>query len=224
VIDEFSFFDIDVLYDLVASLPKTDSLRFIIAGTVFTKASMEYFPKFLRSPLLVPHMPAPPSRAKQIKFLEHLGHVRMDFDSADSAFHGLLNLLPTSTQTLIICSGCQEADALGEKCRSEELTVSVVHGSMDFHTRTTVLQELRTGCSRVLITTNGFVPGLDVQQVSLVVFWHVPSSPFVYLHVAGRTGRFGREGGVVTFVHGYERENDRVLKEVEEFVGPIRKK
>lgn len=48
--------------------------------------------------------------------------------------------------------------------------------------------------SRVLITTDVWARGIDVQQVSLVINYDLPSSREAYLHRIGRSGRFGRKG------------------------------
>lgn len=88
--------------------------------------------------------------------------------------------------------------------------VSVLHGAYEGANRDSVLDEFRTGVSKVLITTNVLARGIDVSSVSMVINYDIPmkgpprnESPDAetYLHRIGRTGRFGRVGCSITFVH-----------------------
>ena len=78
---------------------------------------------------------------------------------------------------------------------------------MDRETRDKVIDEFRVGTTKVLITTNVLARGIDVLGVSLVVNFDIPLTrdrlpdPETYLHRIGRTGRFGRKGSAINFVH-----------------------
>jgi late competence protein required for DNA uptake (superfamily II DNA/RNA helicase) len=61
-------------------------------------------------------------------------------------------------------------------------TVSATHGDMDQNTRDIIMREFRSGSSRVLITTDLLARGIDVQQVSLVINYDLPTQPENYLH------------------------------------------
>lgn len=66
--------------------------------------------------------------------------------------------------------------------------------------------------SRVIITTDVFARGIDVQQVSLVINYDLPNNRELYIHRIGRSGRFGRKGVAINFV----RNDDlRILKDIE---------
>jgi len=75
--------------------------------------------------------------------------------------------------------------------------------------RDTLLNDFRTGKSKVLITTNVLARGIDVSTVSMVINYDIPMKgmgdrepdPETYLHRIGRTGRFGRVGVSISFVH-----------------------
>lgn len=72
-------------------------------------------------------------------------------------------------------------------------------------------------CSRVLITTDIWARGIDVQTVGLVVNYDLPQTAAVYLHRIGRSGRFGRRGVAISFVGGYgEKEDIRHLETIAE--------
>ena len=66
--------------------------------------------------------------------------------------------------------------------------------------RSLVMREFRSGSSRVLISTDLIARGIDVQQVSLVVNYDLPTSRENYIHRVGRSGRFGRKGVAINLV------------------------
>jgi translation initiation factor 4A len=76
------------------------------------------------------------------------------------------------------------------------------------------MKEFRSGSSRVLITTDLLARGIDVQQVSLVINYDLPTNRENYIHRIGRGGRFGRKGVAINFVTD---EDQRTLKDIEEF-------
>jgi len=98
-------------------------------------------------------------------------------------------------------------------------TVSVIMGQdMDSKERDTVIDDFRIGKNKVLIATNVLARGIDVIQVSLVVNYDIPvdqnnrADPETYVHRIGRTGRFGRKGVAINFVH--DRQSLDILKKI----------
>merc|ERR1712070_768399 len=75
--------------------------------------------------------------------------------------------------------------------------------------RDSIMEEFRLGKSRQLIATDLLGRGVDVQQVSLVINYDVPTSKEFYIHRIGRSGRFGRKGVALNFM----RDEDRPLLE-----------
>merc|ERR1712156_1084034 len=80
--------------------------------------------------------------------------------------------------------------------------------------RELVMREFRSGSSRVLITTDLLARGIDVQRVSLVINYDLPSNRENYIHRIGRSGRFGRKGVAINFVTS---EDIPEMKELEQF-------
>jgi len=89
-----------------------------------------------------------------------------------------------------------------------------MHGEMAQLERDLVMKEFRTGCSRVLITTDLLCRGIDIQQVSLVINYDLPLNKEKYIHRIGRSGRFGRKGVAVNFVIP---SDGKFLNETEKF-------
>lgn len=98
--------------------------------------------------------------------------------------------------------------------REANFTVSYMHGSMPQKERDAIMAEFRAGQSRVLITTDVWGRGLDVQQVSLVICYDLPLNRELYIHRIGRSGRFGRKGVAINFVTS---EDVRILRDIEQY-------
>jgi len=118
------------------------------------------------------------------------------------------------TQAVIFCNTRRKVDWLTERMHERDFTVSSMHGDMDQKERDIVMREFRTGSSRVLITTDLLARGIDVQQVSLVINYDLPTNRENYIHRIGRGGRFGRKGVAINFV---TEDDKRTLKDIEQF-------
>merc|ERR1712083_1162786 len=80
--------------------------------------------------------------------------------------------------------------------------------------RDSIMNDFRTGKTRVLITTDIWARGLDVHQISLVINYDLPNNRENYIHRIGRSGRFGRKGVAINFVrHG----ETRILRDIEQY-------
>lgn len=120
----------------------------------------------------------------------------------------------TITQAVIFCNTRRKVDWLTEKLHSREFTVSAMHGDMEQKAREVLMKEFRSGSSRVLITTDLLARGIDVQQVSLVINYDLPTNRENYIHRIGRGGRFGRKGVAINFV---TTDDVRMLRDIEQF-------
>ena len=100
----------------------------------------------------------------------------------------------TITQAVMFCNTRKKVDWLTEQMRASNFTVASMHGDMPQKERDAIMQEFRQGTSRVLITTDIWARGIDVQQVSLVINYDLPINRENYIHRIGRSGRFGRKG------------------------------
>jgi translation initiation factor 4A len=120
----------------------------------------------------------------------------------------------TITQACIFCNTRRKVDMLTEQMLAREFTVSAMHGDMEQKQREVLMKEFRTGSTRVLITTDLLARGIDVQQVSLVINYDLPTNRENYIHRIGRGGRFGRKGVAINFVTA---DDVRMMREIEQF-------
>ncbi|KAF6161028.1 hypothetical protein GIB67_007669 [Kingdonia uniflora] len=122
------------------------------------------------------------------------------------------------TQSVIFVNTRRKVDWLRDQMRSKDHTVSATYGDMDQNPRDGIMQEFRSGSSRVLITTDLLARGIDVQQVSLVINLDLPTQPENYLHRIGRSGRFGKKGVAINFV---TKDEERILSDIQMFYNVV---
>jgi ATP-dependent RNA helicase len=120
----------------------------------------------------------------------------------------------TITQAVIFCNTKKKVEWLTMKMRDANFTVSSMHGGIEQAERDAVMSEFRQGNSRVLIATDVWARGLDVQQVSLVINYDLPNSRELYIHRIGRSGRYGRKGVAINFV---KSDDIRILRDIEQY-------
>lgn len=120
----------------------------------------------------------------------------------------------TINQALIYCNKRQRAEWLAEKMSGQGFPLSFIHGEMDVEERRRRMADFRKGNVRVLIATDMLARGIDVQQVSLVINFELPTDRANYIHRIGRAGRFGRKGVTINLI---SPEDSRALGEIESF-------
>jgi len=120
----------------------------------------------------------------------------------------------TITQAIIYCNTRRKVEWLSDEMQRRDFTVSSMHSDMDMNDRDLVMREFRSGSSRVLISTDLLARGIDVQQVSVVLNFDLPSNRENYIHRIGRSGRFGRKGVAINFV---TQDSFRYLADIERF-------
>lgn len=120
----------------------------------------------------------------------------------------------TINQALIYCNKRQRAEWLAEKMSAQGFPVSFIHGEMDVEERKKRMADFRRGNVRVMIATDMLARGIDVQQVSLVINFELPTDRANYIHRIGRAGRFGRKGITINLISPEDR---RALGEIESF-------
>jgi ATP-dependent RNA helicase DeaD len=116
------------------------------------------------------------------------------------------------TLAFVFCRTRTEVDELTETLNGRGYRSEALHGGMSQEQRDRVMRRVRSGATDLLIATDVAARGLDVEQVSHVVNYDVPSAPESYVHRIGRTGRAGREGTAITLV---EPREHRLLRNIE---------
>ncbi len=113
---------------------------------------------------------------------------------------------------LVFCRTRDEVDQLTETLNARGYRAEALHGGMSQEQRDRVMGRLRGGTADLLVATDVAARGLDVEQLTHVVNYDVPSAPDAYVHRIGRVGRAGREGVAITLA---EPREHRMLKTIE---------
>jgi ATP-dependent RNA helicase DeaD len=113
---------------------------------------------------------------------------------------------------LVFCRTRGEVDQLTETMNGRGYRAEALHGGMDQAQRERVIGRLRDGTAELLIATDVAARGLDIDTLTHVVNYDVPSAPDSYVHRIGRVGRAGREGVAITLA---EPREQRLLVNIE---------
>lgn len=118
------------------------------------------------------------------------------------------------TSAIVFCRTRVEVDELTDTLKSHGYGAQALHGGLDQRQRDRVMQLFRSGKADVLVATDVAARGLDIDHVSHVINYDIPTAPDVYVHRIGRTGRIGREGVAITFVDPREQRTLRFIEGV----------
>lgn len=167
--------------------------------------------------------------------VEGIRQFYMDCKNEDHKYDILVSLyqLLTIGQSIIFCQHRHTADRISQRMSAEGHKVASLHGAKDAAERDSIIDNFREGREKVLITTNVIARGIDIMQVNMVVNYDLPlmnergnqhfgdAKPDIetYIHRIGRTGRFGRKGISINFVH-----DRRTWEQMEEIEKTLKKK
>lgn len=135
------------------------------------------------------------------------------------AFRDIFESL-TIESSIVFCNTKERAERLYKTLTENGFPVSVIYGEMEQADRKARMDEFRRGTTRVLIATNLLARGIDVQQVSVVFNFDMPSfeDKENYIHRIGRCGRFGRKGVAISLLTPSEKDVMDQIAQHYEFV------
>src|SRR3954468_181573 len=116
------------------------------------------------------------------------------------------------TSAIVFCRTRTEVDEVTETLNGRGYRAEALHGGLSQEQRDRVMKKFRANTTDLLVATDVAARGLDVQHVSHVVNYDVPSAAEAYVHRIGRTGRAGREGVAITLA---EPREHRLLRNIE---------
>ncbi|RKE04491.1 DEAD/DEAH box helicase [Marinifilum flexuosum] len=100
-----------------------------------------------------------------------------------------------------------------EEILGEEL--SVIHSNKAQNTRINALNAFKEGRARVMVSSDVAARGIDIEDVSHVINFDIPTNYVEYVHRVGRTGRAEKEGTAISFVNEGEEE---LMEKIEELI------
>jgi ATP-dependent RNA helicase DeaD len=144
------------------------------------------------------------ARVRQVAYLVPRQHKA-------SALGRLLDI-ESPTAAVVFCRTREEVDGLGETLGARGYRTEALHGGMTQDQRDRVMARVRNRTAELLVATDVAARGLDIDHLTHVVNFDVPTDPDSYVHRIGRVGRAGREGVAITLV---EPRQHRLLKSIE---------
>ncbi|CAH8621636.1 unnamed protein product [Heterobilharzia americana] len=174
---------------------KSLNCQIIIVSATMPKEHLELFQNFTSNPIrvLVP---------RDELSLSGLHQFYIDVGSEEWKFEALSDLFSSVcvSQTVVFVNTRRKVEWLANQLNREGFTVASAHGDLDQVQRESVMKQFRSGECRILISSDMWARGIDVQTVGLVVNFDLPTNASEYLHRIGRSGRFGRTGLAVSFI------------------------
>lgn len=195
------------IYDIYKHVP--GATQVVVVSATLLPEVLEMTSKFMTDPVRI--------LVKQDEIsLEGIKQYCVRVQEEDWKFDTLCDLYDnmTITQAVIFCNTKKKVDWLAGRMRQANFTVQAMHGDMKQDERDRIMNDFRLGNSRVLISTDVWARGIDVQQVLLVVNYDLPLDKENYIHRIGRSGRFGRKGVAINFV---TNQDGATLRELEQF-------
>ncbi|MDG2047734.1 MAG: DEAD/DEAH box helicase [Halioglobus sp.] len=105
---------------------------------------------------------------------------------------------------------------LADKLSARGYSVAALNGDIAQKQREQTVEKLKNGKLDIVVATDVAARGLDVQRISHVINYDIPSDVESYIHRIGRTGRAGRQGDAILFAASRER---RLLGAIEKATG-----
>lgn len=117
---------------------------------------------------------------------------------------------------IVFCATQEEVERVHRKLHRAGYPCGKLHGGLVQEDRFSVMNAFKRGEFRYLIATDVASRGIDIEDISLVINYDIPSEKERYVHRIGRTARAGKSGKAITFVT--ERESNHLI-EIEDFIG-----
>ena len=113
---------------------------------------------------------------------------------------------------VIFCRTKLQCDEIGHKLQARGYDAEALHGDVSQRERETILRKMKERVIRILVATDVAARGLDIQDLTHVINYSLPSDPEIYIHRVGRTGRAGKEGTAITFITPSEARRFSYIK------------
>lgn len=148
--------------------------------------------------------------------LQGIRQYYVGLENDEQKYAALKDLFSTISvsQCIIYCNSINRTNDLYMAMKEEGFPVISIHSNMTDTERRESYSAFKEGIARVIICTDLFSRGIDVQQVSIVINFDIPKSVHVYIHRIGRSGRWGRKGVGINFI---TKRDQGKLQQIREF-------
>jgi translation initiation factor 4A len=172
-----------------------DKTRVALFSATMPEQVVEVANKILNDPVRIL---IPPDSVR----LDGIQQFYINLDREDHKFECICDLYKNLniTQAVIFCNKRQKAEVLAEKMSAQGFPVTCLHGELEKPERTRRMKQFINGSTRVMVATDIIARGIDVQQISLVINYELPTNRENYVHRIGRAGRYGRKGTTINLL------------------------
>ena len=105
---------------------------------------------------------------------------------------------------IVFCRTRKETQEIANKLQHDGYNADALHGDLSQGQREMVMNRFRRRYVQLLIATDVAARGLDVDDLSHIINYHLPTEPEIYIHRTGRTGRAGKSGIALSIIHSKE--------------------
>jgi len=149
-------------------------------------------------------------------------YVKLNEAEKNRKLNDLLDALEFN-QVVIFVKSRQRASQLNTLLRKCAFPSECVHGSMSQTERLNIYQKFKNFKCRILVSTDLFGRGVDIEKVNIVINYDMPDDSDKYLHRVGRAGRFGTKGLGVSFISNNDEQTvlDSIQSRFEVKVEPL---
>lgn len=139
-------------------------------------------------------------------------YLKLDENEKNRKLNDLLDTLEFN-QICIFVKSANRATELDRLLRECNFPSICIHSHMQQEERLKRYDMFKSFEKRILVATDIFGRGIDVERVNIVINYDTPSDADSYLHRVGRAGRFGTKGLAITFVSN--DDNQKVLNDIQ---------
>lgn len=117
-------------------------------------------------------------------------------------------------RVLVFTTMKYHADKIAKQLTQSGIKSDSIHGNKSQNRRQDILRSFKNRKLRVLIATDIFARGIDIDDLSYVVNYELPDVPETYVHRIGRTGRKGNSGTAISFCSHDEKVHLREIQKL----------
>lgn len=119
-------------------------------------------------------------------------------------------------RVLVFARTKRGADRIAHILKQRDHRSNLIHGDRSQSQREAALRSFKNGKTRILVATDVAARGIDVDSVSHVINYDIPTTPEDYVHRIGRTGRAGKAGRAITL---FTLAEEHSMKAIERLMG-----
>ena len=137
-------------------------------------------------------------------------------DAVEIALHTSFCAVPAFKRVLIFGNRRDRTKRLCERLRRERISCDLLSGAVEQRRRLNILEDFRSGRTRVLVATDVAGRGIHIDDITHVINYEFPYEPEDYVHRIGRTGRVGSEGIAISFAC---EDESFIIPDIEAYIG-----